>query len=1357
MKKTKKSLFKSVLALMLCFCMLLGTTFAWFSDLVTSSSNKIQAGNLKVDLELLDKETGNWKSLKKVTDPIFDYDKWEPGYTDVKVFKIENEGNLALKWMARFESEKALSILSDVIDVYVLPSDDELGYPADRDLTGYTRVGTLTQFINTLEDTTNGTLEAEECSYLGIALKMQESAGNEYQGLSLGGAFDIRILATQWTGENESDSFDNQYDKEATYPALFDSLQMSADINGKVDADNKLTEAIVLKDDTYGVVVTIPVGTLVDPTVSVLTLKINKDSVDGNVTLDQTVGYDVVVEGVAEGNEAPITVLMPRVLPKEQTAVQLFHDGNMMQRVYSDAELVSKSGDNDVYGDKYLYDAETGNVTFSLTHFSNVSLASTIKVMVMSKEIVGIEIDLSNPGDYMVDGTVTIPADGNVYIISHTRTDTTTKNELGPTLTHRWHNINPGEMFTGNIVMKKGAKVVLNGVNIRNSSDDALRIEPSAKDAKTYIYIADGTNNWLTGKSGIGFGTYVYADVYVEGNGCLYTTATGWGSPGIGVDAHTEGDGNKMHFNVGFLRSIPMNAAAGIGGGFANQSWRGLALVEINGGTYQCYRGGDAASIGCGLNGHFGDIVINAGTVNCYVNPWTSYGRNLGRGMYAGSCTGIYVSKDAYVYAWNHSSGYGEWVPGDVYVPSGMKQDASIVVNGFEPMSGIASIDAATMYTVGQTVTVNSVTIDYRDVADEVKTSGFTVGDVDMSYGGKKTVTVTYKENAHTVTSSFEINVYDGVNAIVATPKKTVYQVGETPVASDFMVYAITSDGTKGTVAGHTISDVDNTRVGSQTVTITYAGRTTTCTIEFVNLNVLSGDSAHNQYWFDPFQFYVGGNTVQNYKSYTTDENDPFKDRNNFPYLGEYTGANGEKATGFFNRFGECQYPVEGSPSGWYTTMNPNQYGLTITEALPYTVLGISCITGYDAPVVGIGYYIDGDTSTMKYSAPQYFKDLVKIDPGYQGFIAQYGDEGIIANTRLTLSGFEAGSSHTITWVVVFNDGIQRLAEWNVKMKSSFGSDEYFKDDPNKPDVNVVVLSGQSNAAGATVITQDAIDRFSNINYANVYIQYKNVYLDGNNNWAITTKNQNNGFEKYTFGLGGYDSNTFGPEAALAYHLATDPATKGQQWFIVKYAAPGTNLDLHWQNNQNISAAMLNYVEDCVEALSVDYDVYIRSFLWMQGENDAIVGAESCANNYAMNEQNLVATFRARFAKYTAILNSNVAGSGISFITAGIAPAGKDGLSLWGNSSIVNGAKVENTAVWYVPGTLTEYSALYGKVDSSGMKFNPNGGAIYNSAYIDTSLMSTQSFDTAHYDVQSMDWLGTWFGQYVVAMMTLYG
>lgn len=118
-KSTKRALLSAVLALIMTVSMLVGTTFAWFTDSVTSSGNKIVAGNLAVDLELLEKDNTTWTSLKETNAPIFNYDKWEPGFVDVKVLRVQNEGSLALKWVAKFVSSATLGKLADVIDVYV--------------------------------------------------------------------------------------------------------------------------------------------------------------------------------------------------------------------------------------------------------------------------------------------------------------------------------------------------------------------------------------------------------------------------------------------------------------------------------------------------------------------------------------------------------------------------------------------------------------------------------------------------------------------------------------------------------------------------------------------------------------------------------------------------------------------------------------------------------------------------------------------------------------------------------------------------------------------------------------------------------------------------------------------------------------------------------------------------------------------------------------------------------------------------------------------------------------------------------------------------------------------------------------
>lgn len=49
-KQTKRALLMSLLSLLLCCAMLIGSTFAWFTDSVTSGNNKIIAGNLDIEL-----------------------------------------------------------------------------------------------------------------------------------------------------------------------------------------------------------------------------------------------------------------------------------------------------------------------------------------------------------------------------------------------------------------------------------------------------------------------------------------------------------------------------------------------------------------------------------------------------------------------------------------------------------------------------------------------------------------------------------------------------------------------------------------------------------------------------------------------------------------------------------------------------------------------------------------------------------------------------------------------------------------------------------------------------------------------------------------------------------------------------------------------------------------------------------------------------------------------------------------------------------------------------------------------------------------------------------------------------------
>ena len=118
-KQTKSALFSSVVALLLCFTMLLGTTFAWFTDNASSSVNKIQAGTL--DIQLLDASgnslEGKTLSWQKATGHENNEVLWEPGCTyNLQSITIKNIGNLALKYKIEITGIQGDAKLNEAID-----------------------------------------------------------------------------------------------------------------------------------------------------------------------------------------------------------------------------------------------------------------------------------------------------------------------------------------------------------------------------------------------------------------------------------------------------------------------------------------------------------------------------------------------------------------------------------------------------------------------------------------------------------------------------------------------------------------------------------------------------------------------------------------------------------------------------------------------------------------------------------------------------------------------------------------------------------------------------------------------------------------------------------------------------------------------------------------------------------------------------------------------------------------------------------------------------------------------------------------------------------------------------------------
>ena len=226
MKKntTKRSLLASVLALVMCVTMLVGTTFAWFTDSASTSVNRIEAGSLQVEIQGKDgKPVEELKWLDKDGKPIADQESifWEPNCTyNLTPFKIVNTGNLALKYKVVVTGLNGDSELLDVISFSYKIGDKTLNLDEEGHLAAMGKDGNSTEFIT-------------------ISAHMDAEAGNKYMGKTLEGV-KFTVYAAQDTVE--SDSKDNKYDEKAEYAVPVSTVD-------ELEDAIKNGENVVLKND----------------------------------------------------------------------------------------------------------------------------------------------------------------------------------------------------------------------------------------------------------------------------------------------------------------------------------------------------------------------------------------------------------------------------------------------------------------------------------------------------------------------------------------------------------------------------------------------------------------------------------------------------------------------------------------------------------------------------------------------------------------------------------------------------------------------------------------------------------------------------------------------------------------------------------------------------------------------------------------------------------------------------------------------------------------------------------------------------------------------------------------------------
>lgn len=385
--KTLKSLTMSIISTLLCFSCFIGSTFAWFTDQVTSENNIIASGKLDIEMEWADGSFDPADSATIWTDAsvgaIFDYDKWEPGYAQARHIKIKNNGSLAFTYQLMIQPTGELGVLAEVIDVYFIDPAQTVNRSS---LTQERLVGTLKNVVSGLDASRigNGNLEAGQECEITIVLKMQESATNEYMNQSIGSSFAIQILANQYAFE--SDSFGNDYDIGA-FPQIADNYSASVSLNGMLNNENKTAQSLTIGNSTDDINAHIPADVKIADGASELVLSVARADRSSNILMSDgqvSRSLDVHIEGVSPTNDVPIIVNLGQVLPTglKNSSISLYHVEN---GVAHNMSLV----DTFTAHNQFTYNRDTGEVSIYISSFSEITAV----------------VSISNPWDGTVDTT----------------------------------------------------------------------------------------------------------------------------------------------------------------------------------------------------------------------------------------------------------------------------------------------------------------------------------------------------------------------------------------------------------------------------------------------------------------------------------------------------------------------------------------------------------------------------------------------------------------------------------------------------------------------------------------------------------------------------------------------------------------------------------------------------------------------------------------------------------------------------------------------------------------------------------------------------------------------------------------
>ncbi|MCR5151327.1 MAG: SipW-dependent-type signal peptide-containing protein [Clostridiales bacterium] len=350
MKSTKKRMIFSMLSMALCAVMLIGTTFAWFTDSVTSGINRINAGNLDVEL-YHSNGVANDEAVTAQTS-LFGVDLWEPGVIAYENFKVANVGDLALKYNLKMSIGGYNTVkntdynLTQVLKVAIVDG----GFSGDRAAASALSFdATLDEFVQ------GGSLLAGEDSSFGVVIYWQPNDNdidNLYNlnngkessdGSALWVDLGIDLVATQLS--YESDSFDNLYDESAVLPAQRISAVVS-----------DLSQPLVIKNGSASA--EIPAGALDGQATSNDEIALIVEPVGKT---ENSATYDISLMNITQDQPIESTSSVVKVTikaDKNLVDVKAYHNGVAMAKATTGADQT------------YNYDPATGILTIYTSTFS---------------------------------------------------------------------------------------------------------------------------------------------------------------------------------------------------------------------------------------------------------------------------------------------------------------------------------------------------------------------------------------------------------------------------------------------------------------------------------------------------------------------------------------------------------------------------------------------------------------------------------------------------------------------------------------------------------------------------------------------------------------------------------------------------------------------------------------------------------------------------------------------------------------------------------------------------------------------------------------------------------------------------